>query len=77
MADCHDPSLLPFGTPPDSPDSTSLSSAMEQCARTLYRQAWEAYRTVGCPYGETDEAMLVWYSFQTNADEPTLASGRN
>ena len=77
MADCHDPSLLPFGNSPNAPDSTGLSSALEQCARNLYRQAWSAYRTVGCPYGETDEAMLVWYSFQHNPDNPTLSSGRN
>ena len=74
MAHCHDSSLLPFGSQSDSPE---LSPALEQCAMTLYRQAWRAYRTVDCPYGETDEAMLVWYAFQDNPKQPSLVSGRN
>jgi hypothetical protein len=70
----HDASLLPFGSENDPAD---LPPALEQCAMTLYRQAWAAYRTVDCPYGETDRAMLVWYTFQDRPDEPSLLSGRN
>jgi hypothetical protein len=77
MRNSHDPSLLPFGDPSDSPDSADLSSAMQQCAMNLYRQAWAAYSKVGCPYGKTDEAMLVWYSFQGTEECPVLYSGRN
>jgi hypothetical protein len=74
MAHLHDPSLLPFGS---QDESAELPPALERCALNLYRQAWRAYRTVDCPYGETDEAMLVWYTFQDNPDDPSLLSGRN
>lgn len=43
----------------------------------LYRQAWEAYREVDCPYGETDEAMLVWYSLYGQDDTPSPTVGKN
>ena len=29
----------------------------------LYRKAWEAYREAGCPFGENDEALLIWFTF--------------
>lgn len=29
----------------------------------LYRDAWAAYREAGCPLGEHDEAMLIWFTF--------------
>jgi len=74
MAHRHDASLLPFGSE-DAP--ANLSPALEQCAMNLYRQAWSAYRTVDCPYGETDKAMLVWYTFQDHPERPSLLSGRN
>jgi hypothetical protein len=70
----YDPSLLPFGRPSES---TALSPALEQCAMNLYRQAWQAYRTVDCPYGESDRALLVWYTFQDAPEHPSLLSGRN
>jgi hypothetical protein len=70
----HDASLLPFGSQ-DGP--ADLPPALEQCAMNLYRQAWAGYRTVDCPYGETDKGMLVWYTFQENPDQPSLLSGRN
>lgn len=74
MPHCHDSSFLPFG--PHS-DSMELSPTLEQCAMNIYRQAWRDYRTVDCPYGETDEAMLVWYTFQNHTEQPMLRSGRN
>jgi hypothetical protein len=74
MAHRNNPSLLPFGLPSDSAE---LSPALEQCAMNLYRQAWADYRTVDCPYGETDKAMLVWYTFQNASERPSLLSGRN
>jgi len=74
MADSHDSSFLPFGNQDGSMD---LSPTLQQCARTLYRQAWDKYRAVGAPYGETDEAMLVWYSFQKGPGRPALPFGKN
>jgi len=74
MTDGHDFPLLPFGAQTDSSD---LSTTMKECAMDLYRQAWADYRQVGCPYGETDEAMLVWFSFQNESETPILWSGKN
>jgi hypothetical protein len=74
MAAPDDFSFLPFG---DQDGSIDLSPIFQQCARTLYRQAWEEYRAVGAPYGETDKAMLVWYSFQKDPHHPALPFGKN
>ena len=35
----------------------------------LYRTAWEAYRKAGCPFGEHDEAMLIWFTFDQHTRE--------
>lgn len=67
--------LLPVGTS-ESP-STDLPPSLELRALQLYHQAWRDYRQVGCPYGETDEAMLVWYSLPGPAEERELISGKN
>lgn len=75
MPDCNDSPLLPLGS--DASTSADLSPAMQQCALNLYRQAWEAYRTVGCPYGDTDKAMLVWYVLHGDSPGPDLVTGRN
>jgi hypothetical protein len=75
MSDRDDLSLLPIGT--DDPDSTDLSPAMEACARNLYQQAWREYTAIGCPYGPTDEAMLVWYSLHGDSPTPSLVTGKN
>jgi len=68
-------SLLPLGT--EAADSAELSPAMQACARTLYQQAWREYRAVGCPYGRTDEAMLVWYSLDGDAPGSSPLTGKN
>jgi len=70
----YNSSLLPFG---NQRGSTDLCPAMQQCALNIYRKAWADYRAVGCPYGTTDEAMLVWYSFQSDSERPTLLTGKN
>lgn len=75
MSDCNDHTLLPLGV--DTPDPTPMSPAMEQCARTLYRQAWTAYREAGCPYGKTDRAMLVWYTLHGGGADPFMVTGKN
>ncbi len=58
-----DDSLLPFGSEASS-SSAELSPELRETGLRIYRQAWDAYREAGCPYGASDEAMLVWYSFQ-------------
>lgn len=34
----------------------------------LYCQAWDAYREVGMPFGSSDNAMIVWYTFHPDED---------
>ncbi len=75
MADRNDQSFLPLGT--DESEAAELPHSLQQYALTLYREAWKDYRAVGCPYGETDDAMLVWYSLYGSGDGPALASGKN
>ncbi|MFB6248003.1 MAG: hypothetical protein ABEL97_05480 [Salinibacter sp.] len=75
MDDCTDQSLLPLGTAPS--DASDLPPSLQRHALTLYREAWTDYRAVGCPYGETDDAMLVWYSLYGRGDGPALVSGKN
>lgn len=29
----------------------------------IYCQVWEAYRQAGMPFGASDDAMIVWYTF--------------
>lgn len=70
------PRLLPFGSARPSHDE-KLSPEMQQYAMKLYREAWDAYQKANCPYGESDEAMLVWYSFRTEKEESTVTMGRN
>ena len=70
------PTLLPFGSARPS-DDEKLSPEMREYALKIYREAWEAYKDANCPYGETDEAMLVWYSFRTSTADEAVAIGRN
>lgn len=75
MSNCNDFSLLSLG--PVKSNDLELSPSLCRCGLKLYRQAWEAYREVDCPYGETDEAMLVWYSLYGKEDTPSPAVGKN
>lgn len=43
----------------------------------VYTRAWEEYLEAGCPFGETDEAMLVWFSFNDPECNTVLTFGRN
>jgi hypothetical protein len=68
-------SLFPFGR--NDTSDARLSPEVRRTGLRLYRQAWDAYRTAGCPFGETDEAMLVWYTFQQDETEIPGTVGRN
>ncbi|HHP7239919.1 hypothetical protein [Longibacter sp.] len=68
--------MLPFGSARPSQDET-LSPEMREYALQIYREAWDAYKAAECPYGETDEAMLVWYSFRHGPDGDRMSVGRN
>ena len=73
----HTPDDPLFPTSAASSDSSKLSPELRRTGLRLYRQAWDAYRKAGCPYGETDEAMLVWYSFQEETRDIPFELGKN
>ena len=75
MPDRNEQCFLPID--PNESEPAGLPPSLQQYALTLYREAWEDYRAVGCPYGETDDAMLVWYSLYGTGDGPALVSGKN
>ncbi|WP_022836237.1 hypothetical protein [Salisaeta longa] len=58
---------LVFGSKPLSPDVSDLPPALQRYARKVYSDAWDAYTAAGCPFGPTDKAMLVWYTFNIEA----------
>jgi hypothetical protein len=66
----HHDRFLPFGTECD--DDSSPSPEIRRCAIKLYQQAWDAYEQAGCPYGCSDRALLLWYTFYgTPAGSPS------
>jgi hypothetical protein len=71
MSDCTDRSMLPIGA--NAPETDELSPLMQRYAFHLYREAWEDYRAAGCPYGENDDAMLVWYSLHGAGPSPATS----
>lgn len=85
MAHRNDQSFLPLGTDESEAaeseaaesEAAKLPPSLQQYALNLYRDAWQDYRAVGCPYGKTDDAMLVWYSLYGSGDGPALVSGKN
>ncbi|PEN13724.1 hypothetical protein CRI94_06515 [Longibacter salinarum] len=68
--------MLPFGSA-RPPQEDILSPEMREYAMKIYREAWDAYKGANCPYGETDEAMLVWYSFRRTSDGENVVVGKN
>lgn len=40
-----------------------------QYAVRQYNEAWDAYIEAGCPFGEQDEAMLIWFEFEQHTRE--------
>jgi hypothetical protein len=68
-------SLLPFGRCASSP--TALSPTLNRFGMNLYRQARSAYEEAGAPWGLSDAALVIWYTFQQDIEAfgPT-SSGR-
>lgn len=57
---------MPF-RPSSSPDAPMSEHAWAVGMR-LYCQAWEAYREAGMPFGSSDDAMIIWYTFRPDED---------
>lgn len=41
-----------------------LPPVLQRYVLMLYHRVWAAYRKVGCPFGATDKAMLLWFEFR-------------
>lgn len=72
-------SLLPFGlnrgSSGDLPEN--LAPQLREAGRHAYRQAWEEYQKAGCPFGQGDRAMIVWFSFNGGQRQYALTHGRS
>ncbi len=53
----------------DRQPDTELSPEMLRIALRKYKAAWDAYVEAGCPFGETDRAMLIWFAFRAYSRE--------
>lgn len=67
--------LLPLGK--GETTSFDISPGLQPYAHQLYSQAWKKYRIAGCPFGETDDAMLVWYCLSPHSSDARLVTGKN
>ncbi len=68
--------LLPFGPVTDSA-SEDLPPHLRRIGLRVYRQGWNAYDRAGCPFGVQDKAMMIWYSFNSRTNGPSLTVGKN
>ncbi|MEM1126717.1 MAG: hypothetical protein AAGI71_08700 [Bacteroidota bacterium] len=41
----------------------SLPPELREYLEELYHRAWETYIEAGSPFGESDDAMIIWYEF--------------
>ncbi len=57
---------MPFR--PSSTSGTPMSESTWAVGMRLYCQAWDAYREAGMPFGSSDDAMIIWYTFRTDED---------
>ena len=73
-------SFLPFGSVTDSDPEEAMTEDLppnlRRAGRYAYRRGWEEYREAGCPFGPTDQAMLIWFSFSNETETPPTV-GRN
>ena len=50
---------------PEHPNRDSDGPAnLDRFQQRTYRDAWNAYRGAGVPFGESDIAMLIWFTYQ-------------
>jgi hypothetical protein len=58
---------LPFGERITSNMEFGVPDELQGYCRDLYERTRHAYEEVGCPLGESDEAMLIWFTFDYQA----------
>lgn len=58
---------LPFGERVTANMETNVPTELRDYCHDLYQETREAYEEVGCPLGDSDEAMLIWFTFEHQA----------
>ncbi len=58
---------LPFGEHTAPSAHASVPDELRDYCVDLYRETRKAYVAAGCPLGSSDEAMLVWFTFDYQA----------
>lgn len=58
---------LPFGKRATSNMELGVPDELQGYCLDLYERTRKAYEEAGCPLGESDEAMLVWFTFDYQA----------
>lgn len=58
---------LPFGERTDTTASATIPDELRDYCVDLYRETRKAYVAAGCPLGDSDEAMLIWFTFDHQA----------
>jgi hypothetical protein len=58
---------LPFGDRATSNMDLGVPDELQDYCQDLYERTRRAYEEAGCPLGASDEAMLVWFTFDYQA----------
>lgn len=54
---------LTLWSDPDGQNDQDIPPELMPFALRQYRSAWDLYQKAGCPFGETDMGMLLWFTF--------------
>lgn len=50
---------------PESPNGDPDGATnLDRLQKRTYRDAWEAYTRAGIPFGDSDIAMLIWFTYR-------------
>ena len=68
---CHDgpTSIMKHDKNPRRKPSQASIAQTRQIVASFYRTARRDYLKAGCPFGKTDDAMLIWFEY---AQETTV-----
>ncbi len=58
---------LPFGERVTGNLQSGVPAELQDYCVDLYQETRNAYEEVGCPLGDSDEAMLIWFTFEYQA----------
>jgi hypothetical protein len=60
---------MPIWSQSEGEDTDDLAPELLPYALNQYKRAWDAYVEAGCPFGESDHAMLLWFTFHQHTSE--------